>query len=183
VEKITRRRLKEGLIQVYFGRGKGKTTAAIGQGLRATGHGFKVYMIQFMKGNTAYGEVDAIKAIPNFEIKQFGTLELIEIPREVDLEEGKKAIEFAEKIINSDEYDIVILDEIGVAIEMGVVDVKDVLRLINNKPEKVELILTGGGTGKIHPKIKEKADLLTEMKMIKHYYSSKGINARYGIEY
>jgi cob(I)alamin adenosyltransferase len=180
---MTRRRLKQGLVQVYFGRGKGKTTAAIGQGLRATGHGFKVYMIQFMKGNTKYGEIEAINAIPNFDIKQFGTLDLIEIPEEIDLEEGRKALEFAEEIINRDEYDIVILDEVGVAIEMGVVDVDDVVKLIDNKPEKVELVLTGGGTGKIHPKIKERADLLTEMKMIKHYYSSKGINARFGIEY
>ncbi|MFX0072286.1 MAG: cob(I)yrinic acid a,c-diamide adenosyltransferase [Candidatus Hermodarchaeota archaeon] len=180
---MTRRRLKEGLVQCYYGRGKGKTTAAIGQGLRATGHGFKVYMIQFMKGNTKYGEIEAIKKVPNFEIKQFGTLELIEIPGEIDLEEGRKALEFTEKIINSDEYDIVILDEVGVAVEMGVVNVEDVIKLIDNKPEKVELVLTGGGTGKIHPKIKERADLLTEMKMIKHYYSSKGINARFGIEY
>ena len=176
-----RKRLKQGLVQVYFGRGKGKTTAALGQGFRATGHGFKVYMIQFMKGNTRYGEIEAIKANPYFEVKQFGTEELIEMPREIDYEEGKKAIEFAEKIIKSDEYDIVILDEVGVAIQMGIVDVEDVLKLIDAKPEKVELVLTGGS--KMHPKIKERADLLTEMKMIKHYYSSKGINARYGIEY
>lgn len=181
MRKITRKRLKVGLVQCYYGRGKGKTTAALGQGFRATGHGFKVYMIQFMKGNTKYGEIEAIKANPNFEIKQFGTKELIEMPGEIDLEEGKKAIEFAEKIIKSDEYDIVILDEIGVAIEMGVVNVKDILKLIEEKPEKVELILTGGQ--KMHPKIKVCADLLTEMKMIKHYYSSKGIKARYGIEY
>ncbi|MHA1490462.1 MAG: cob(I)yrinic acid a,c-diamide adenosyltransferase [Promethearchaeota archaeon] len=178
---VERKRLKMGLVQCYFGRGKGKTTAALGQGFRATGHGFKVYMIQFMKGNTKYGEVEAIKSNPNFELKQFGTTELIEIPGEIDLNEGKKAIEFAEKIISNDEHDIVILDEVGVAIEMGVVNVEDVLKLIKNKPEKVELIITGGK--KIHPKIKEAADLLTEMRMIKHYYSSKGINARYGIEF
>ena len=176
-----RKRLKEGLIQIYFGRGKGKTTAALGQGFRATGHGFKVYLIQFMKGNTMYGEVDAIKNTSNFEIRQFGTKDLIEIPREIDLEEGKKAIEFAREIIKSDEYDIVILDEVGVAIEMGVVDVEEVMKLLEIKPEKVELVLTGGQ--KMHPKLKEKADLLTEMRMIKHYYSSKGITARYGIEY
>jgi cob(I)alamin adenosyltransferase len=90
-------------------------------------------------------------------------------------------MEFAEKVIKSDDYDIVILDEIGVAVEYGIVDIDDVLELIDKKPEKVELILTGGP--KMHPKIKECADLLTEMRMIKHYYSSKGIKARLGIEY
>jgi len=173
--------LKQGLVQVYFGRGKGKTTAALGQGFRATGHGFKVYMIQFMKGNTKYGEVEAIKNNPNFELKQFGTPDLIEIPREIDLEEGKKALEFAKKVITENQYDVVILDEIGVAIEMNIISVEDVLKIIEMKPNNVELVLTGGQ--RMHPKIKERADLLTEMRMIKHYYSSQGINARYGIEY
>ena len=177
----TRKRLKEGLVQVYFGRGKGKTTAAIGQGVRATGHGFKVYMIQFMKGNYKYGEIEAIKNIPNFKLKQFGSPELIAEPDEFDIDEGKKALAFAEEIIMSDEYDIVILDEVGVAISMNVITVEPVLDLIRNKPEKVELILTGGP--KMHPKIKEIADLVTEMRMIKHYYSSQGIQSRYGIEF
>ena len=177
----SRQRLKQGLIQVYFGRGKGKTTAAIGQGVRATGHGFKVYMIQFMKGNYKYGEIEAIKGIPNFELKQFGSPELIAEPNEFDLNEGKKAFEFAKEIIMSDKYDLVILDEIGVAISMNVIPVEPVLELIRSKPDQVELVLTGGP--KMHPKIKEVADLLTEMRMIKHYYSSQGITARFGIEY
>jgi len=168
-------------VQVYFGRGKGKTTAALGQGLRATGHGFKVFMIQFMKGYPQYGEVKAIEKMPNFELKQFGTPDLIATPGYIDFEEGRKGMEFAEKIIISDEYDLVILDEIGVAVEYGIVNIDDVLKLIDNKPEKVELIITGGP--KMHPKIKERADLLTEMRMIKHYYSSKGIKARFGIEH
>jgi len=134
-----------------------------------------------MKGDIKYGEIDAIKNIPNFEVKQFGTKELIEIPGKIDLEEGKKAIAFAEKIISDKEYDIIILDEIGVAIEMGVVNINDVMKLIEKKPDNVELVLTGGQ--KMHPKLRERADLITEMKMIKHYYSSQGITARYGIEY
>ena len=178
---ISRKRLMQGLVQVYFGRGKGKTTAAIGQGIRATGHGFKVYMIQFMKGNYKYGEIEAIKKISNFELKQFGSPDLIAEPGEFDLEEGKKALDYAKEIIMSDKYDIVILDEVGVAISMNVISVEPVLDLIKNKPEKVELILTGGPN--MHPKIKELADLVTEMRMIKHYYASKGIKARYGIEY
>ncbi|MFW9877574.1 MAG: cob(I)yrinic acid a,c-diamide adenosyltransferase [Candidatus Thorarchaeota archaeon] len=177
----SRKRLKQGFVQVYFGRGKGKTTAAIGQGVRATGHGFKVYMIQLMKGNYKYGEIEAIKNISNFDLKQFGSTELISEPSKFDIDEGKKALDFAKEIIMSDNYDIVILDEVGVAISMNVINVEPVLELIKNKPEKVELILTGGPN--MHPKIKEVADLVTEMKMIKHYYSSKGIAARYGIEY
>lgn len=176
-----RKRLKRGLIQVYFGRGKGKTTAALGQGLRATGHGFKVYMIQFMKGNTKYGEIEALKNLENFEVTQFGTPDLISSPREIDYEEGRKALQFAKKIITRDEYDIVILDEIGVAIEYEILKVEDVLELIENKPEQMELIITGGP--KMHPLIKAKAELVTEMRMIKHYYKSMGIDARLGIEY
>jgi len=170
-----------GLIQLYFGRGKGKTTAALGLGLRASGHGFKVNMIQFMKGNTKYGELNAVKEIENFEIHQFGRLDLIMEPEKIDIEEGKKALKYAEEIILSDEYDIVILDEIGVALEMHIIKIDDVMNLIEKKPEKVELILTGGQ--KIHPKIKERADLITEMKMIKHYFSTKCIQARLGIEF
>ncbi len=176
-----KKELEQGLIQIYFGRGKGKTTAALGQGLRATGHGFKVYMIQFMKGDTKYGEIEAIKNNPKFEVKQFGTKDLIEKPREIDLEEGRKAIEFAKKILVSNQYNIVILDEIGVAIEMGVINIEDALNLIKKKPEKTELILTGGQM--VHPKLAEIADLVTEMKQVKHYYSNKGIIARFGIEY
>ncbi len=171
----------QGLVQVYFGRGKGKTTAALGQGFRATGHGFKVFLIQFMKGNAKYGEIEAIKQNPNFEVKQFGTPVLVEVPGEIDFNEGQKALECAREVIASDQYDIIILDEVGVAIEMNIIRVEEVLELIEIKPDNIELILTGGQ--KVHPKIKKRADLLTEMKMIKHYYASKGIVARYGIEY
>jgi cob(I)alamin adenosyltransferase len=176
-----RKKLKQGLIQVYFGRGKGKTTAALGQGLRAMGHGFKVIMIQFMKGNTEYGEIKALNNNPNFIVKQFGTKSLIAEPQEIDFEEAKKAYKFAEEILIGNAYDIVILDEIGVALEYEILTIQEVLALIDKKPNNVELIITGGS--RIHPKIKERADLLTEMRMIKHYYASKGISARLGIEY
>ncbi len=134
-----------------------------------------------MKGNYRYGEIEAIKNIPNFDLKQFGSPDLIADPSEFDKDQGTKALEFAKEIIMSDEYDIVILDEVGVAISMNVIDVEPVLELIKNKPPNVELILTGGPN--MHPKLKEVADLVTEMKMIKHYYASKGITARFGIEY
>ena len=138
-------------------------------------------MIQFMKGNTKYGEVTGVKSIDNFEIHQFGTVDLIGSPRPIDIEEGKKALKFAEEAIMGDEYDLVILDEIGVALEYHIVKIDDVLSIINNKPEKVELILTGGQN--VHPKLKDRADLITEMKMIKHYFSTEGIQARFGIEF
>lgn len=138
-------------------------------------------MIQFMKGNVKYGELNAVKGIENFEIHQFGRVDLIIEPEKIDIEEGKKALKYAEQTIVSDEYDLVILDEIGVALEMNIININDVMNLIGNKPENVELILTGGE--KFHPKLKEKADLITEMKMIKHYFSTKGIQARLGIEY
>src|SRR5665648_3039 len=115
-------------------------------------------MIQFMKGYPQYGEVKAIEKTPNFELKQFGTPDLIATPGENDFEEGRKGLEFAEKIIMSDDYDIVILDEIGVAVEYGIVKIDDVLKLIDSKPKFVELVITGGP--KMHPKIKERADLL-----------------------
>ncbi|MHA1786081.1 MAG: cob(I)yrinic acid a,c-diamide adenosyltransferase [Candidatus Helarchaeota archaeon] len=178
---MVRKRLKEGLVQVYFGRGKGKTTAALGQALRATGHGFKVLMIQFMKGNIKYGEITSQKLIPGFEIRQFGRKDLIAEPEEIDMVEGKKAMEEAEREIKSDNWDIIILDEVGVAIAMGIVNVEDVLRLIDEKPPHLEIILTGGP--KMHPKLKMRADLVTEMKMVKHYYASQGLDARFGIEF
>lgn len=175
-----RKRIKRGLVQVYFGSGKGKTTCALGQAFRAIGHGFKVYMIQFMKGNVKYGEIEHAKKIELLTIKQFGRPDLISEPENVDIEEAEKGIAHAKEIIMSDEYDIVILDEVGVAIDMGLIPVEPVLEIIKNKPEHVELIITGR---KVHPKIKEVADLVTEMKQIKHYYAIQGINARYGIEF
>ena len=176
-----RKRLNEGMVQVYFGRGKGKTTAALGQAFRACGHGFKVYMIQWMKGNIKYGELKSAEKLENFTIEQFGRKDLIAEPEEIDIVEGKKALERAKEIINSDEYDIVILDEVAVAIGMDIVDVDEVIEMVKNRPEKVEIIITGGP--ETHPKLKMMADLVTNMRVVKHYYASKGIDARFGIEF
>jgi cob(I)alamin adenosyltransferase len=175
-----RRRIKRGLVQVYFGSGKGKTTCALGQAFRALGHGFKVYMIQFMKGNVKYGEIEHAKKIENLTIKQFGRPDLIAEPETVDIDEAQKGIEHAKEIVMSDKYDIVILDEVGVAIDMKLIPVEPVLELMKNKPEHVELVITGR---KVHPKIKELADLVTQMKQVKHYFATQGIGARFGIEF
>ncbi|MHA1380363.1 MAG: cob(I)yrinic acid a,c-diamide adenosyltransferase [Candidatus Helarchaeota archaeon] len=177
---MPRRRLERGLIQIYFGSAKGKTTCALGQGFRAVGHGFKVYMIQFMKGEIKYGEINSIKKTDNFWVKQFGRKELIAEADDFDLEEGKKALSFAKEIIMSDEYDIVILDEVGYAVYMNIIDVDELIDIIKNRPPKVEIIITGR---KVHPKLKIIADLITEMRLIKHYYVTQGIKARFGIEY
>ncbi|MBD3228906.1 MAG: cob(I)yrinic acid a,c-diamide adenosyltransferase [Candidatus Lokiarchaeota archaeon] len=175
-----RQRLSKGIVQVYFGSGKGKTTASLGQAFRAAGHGFKIYMIQWMKGNIKYGELKSAKKFDNFTIEQFGSPELIASPDDFDMDEGRKALERAENIILSDKYDIVILDEAGVAADMGIIDVDDLIAILDQKPEKVEVILTGR---MMHPKLKEYADLVTEMRMIKHPYVSKGLEARFGIEH
>ncbi|MFB0560859.1 MAG: cob(I)yrinic acid a,c-diamide adenosyltransferase [Candidatus Lokiarchaeia archaeon] len=173
-------RLTKGIIQVYFGKGKGKTTASLGLAFRATGHGFKVHMIQFMKGEVKYGEIKAAKNWPNLTITQFGRPEIIAEAEKVDIEEAEKALELAQKTIEEDEYDILILDEVGVAIDMGLINVKEVIELLEKKPPNLEIILTGRY---MHPKLLEMADLVTEMKMIKHPFVTQGLQARKGVDF
>jgi len=170
---------KNGLIQVYFGRGKGKTTAALGLAFRAAGRGFQVHIIQFMKG-FEYGELHSAKKSKLFEITQFGGPDLIADPSQIDIEMGHAGLEFARKTISGKNYDMIILDEIGMAIEHSIIDVNAVLELLTSKPIEVELILTGAV---MHPKILERADLVTEMRLVKHPFSTHGLNPRLGIEY
>ena len=173
-----------GLVQLYTGDGKGKTTAALGQALRAVGHGFKVYMIQFMKGDIEYGEIKALKAIKSirtFEIVQMGRPEFVdrENPAQIDIELANKALEHSFEIVTSGKYDMVILDEINVALDWGLIELSDVMDLIKKKPDNVELILTG----RYAPiELIKAADLVTEMKEVKHPYN-RGVKAREGIEH
>lgn len=171
----------EGLVHIYYGNGKGKTTAAIGLGVRAALNSFDVYMIQFMKGNIDYGELKISKYIPNFKIIQYGRKEFVNKnnPKEIDIKLAKKAFRHAKKIINSGKYDLVILDEINYAINYMLLKLEDVINLIDNKPKNVELVLTGNYTSK---KLEEKADYVTRMVNCKHPFQ-KGILARKGIEY
>jgi len=173
--------MKKGLIQVYTGNGKGKTTAALGLSLRAVGHGMKVLIIQFMKGNIRYGELESAKKLsPYLTIRQMGRETFVSKtdPDPEDIKLAREAFSFAKKVIKEKEYDMVILDEINVAIDYGLIPLPDLLHLLDTKPESIELILTGRNA---KPEIMERADLVTEMVEHKHYYQ-KGIPAREGIE-
>ncbi len=172
---------RHGTVQVYTGDGKGKTTAALGLALRAVGHGLRVYMIQFMKGSENYGELKAAKELPGFVIEQSGRDTFVDKkhPAAEDVELAKAGLEKARRAIEGGEYDVVILDEINVALDFGLVSLDDVRRLIEEKPESLELVLTGRSA---HPEIVKLADLVSEVLNIRHHYDA-GIEAREGIEY
>lgn len=172
---------EKGLIQVYTGSGKGKTTAALGQAMRAAGQGLQVYIIQFMKGWPYYGELDTVGHHPNITLKQFGRPDYVdkEKPEPVDIRMAEEALEHACEVVTGGEHSLVILDEINVALEWKLITLDSVLDLLDQKPESVELILTGRYA---HPEIIARADLVTEMHEIKHPYQ-KGVISRRGIEY
>jgi cob(I)alamin adenosyltransferase len=173
-------RLQKGLVQVYTGNGKGKTTASLGLALRAIGRGLKVYMIQFMKGSK-YGELLAAEKLESFKIVQYGRASFVDKdkPAEIDISYAREALEHAEKIITSGDYDLVILDEINVALNYKLIPLEKVIALISKKPRHVELLLTGRYAPK---KLVELADLVTEMLDIKHPFT-EGVLAREGIDY
>ncbi len=176
------KKLKLGLVQVYTGDGKGKTTAALGVAFRAIGHGMKVFMIQFMKGSIFYGELKTAQMLsPYMTIVQKGRDEFVDRnnPDPEDIKLAQEGIKLAEEIMKKNEHDILILDEINVALDFGLVSLEQVLNLIHNKPKDMELILTGRYA---HPEVVKNADLVTEMVEIRHYYAEKGIDARDGIE-
>lgn len=172
--------LEKGFVHIYTGNGKGKTTAAIGLGIRATGEGLKVYMIQFMKGRR-YSEIDALENIKDFTVIQFGRDEFVskENPEQIDIDLARKGFEHAKEIIKNGEHDLIILDEINVAVDFKLIPLKDVLKLMNEKPEKVELVLTGRY---VHPDMVKQADLVSEILEIKHPYQN-GIQSRKGIDW
>lgn len=211
INKMSKNEL--GLVQVYTGEGKGKTTASMGLAVRAIGQGFKVYIIQFLKGGSYTGEFISIKQfLPNSNIIQFGKGCVKESKQlkigsftgfeckkgdwkrdEIscgdcrycfakDNEQDdfvKDAFAHAKKILSDNQYDLVILDEFNCAIHSNAIKVEDALELIKNKSPNTELVITGRNA---HEKIIEVADLVSEIKPIKHYYQ-KGIIARRGIEY
>jgi cob(I)alamin adenosyltransferase len=173
--------LEHGLIQVYTGLGKGKTTAALGLAFRAAGQGLTVYIVQFMKGWPDYGELVSVEKLPNITLRQFGRPEFVDKdnPDPEDIRRAHRALDHARQIIFGGQYDIVILDEINVALDFGLIGLAEVLSLLDAKPEQVELVLTGRYA---HPEVVKRADLVTEMLDIKHPYT-EGVMGRRGIEY
>ncbi len=176
--------MKQGLVQVYCGNGKGKSTAAIGLGIRAVGHGFKVIMIQFLKNDTT-GEVKMLKTLePQFKVfhfeKERGFVWTLDDSEKADLkQEICMAMKFAKKVLDTGECDILILDEILGAVETGFVQVEELLDLIQNKHEQVEVILTGRN---VPDSIKDVADYVSCIEEVKHPMNN-GVEARKGIEF
>jgi len=181
--------LKRGLIQVYTGDGKGKTTAALGLAVRAAGQGLRTCIVQFMKGWPHYGELSALPALcrgldtPHdaITIHQFGGAGFVDPvhPTPEDMQSAQEALAFARQAMRGGAYDIVILDEVNVAVDFQLVSLAEVLALCRDKPPQVELVLTGR---RASAELIEIADLVTEMRAIKHPYD-KGISGRAGIEY
>jgi cob(I)alamin adenosyltransferase len=174
-------KLEKGLVQVYTGNGKGKSSASFGLALRAVGRGLKVYIVQFIKGGFDYGELYVVDKLPGLTLRAFGTGRFIseKRPEKVDVDLAKQAFETARDAVMKEEADIVVMDEINVALNLKLISVGEVLELISKKPDHVELVLTGRNAPR---EIIQAADLVTEMIEIKHPYSS-GLKARKGIEY
>jgi cob(I)alamin adenosyltransferase len=174
-------KIKRGLVQVYTGNGKGKTTAAMGAIARASGHGLRVFLVSFMKGSYKQGEYKSLSKLPGVKIAQFGLRKFTD-PANVKTEEKAQAVAAlaaARKAIMSGDYDLVALDEVNVALSYELIKLDDVLNLIQEKPQNVEIILTGRNAPE---KLLEAVDLATEMVKIKHPFD-EGIKARKGIEY
>lgn len=174
--------ITKGLIQIYTGDGKGKTTAALGLTIRAVGHGFKVYIIQFMKGKGGYGELEGLKRLqPECQIEHFGAQGWVHKGENIEehILEVRKAFIRAQEILLSGDWDIIVLDEILNALWFELIPESEVLELLSQKPTQVEVVLTGRNVSQT---LIDKADLVTEMVLRKHPFE-QGIMARLGIEY
>lgn len=177
---------KHGYIQVYTGNGKGKTTASLGLAMRALGRCWKVLIIMFMKGGDDYGELNSFRNLSpeiarNLTIIQAGPDRIVyqDNKTETDTKLVKEGWELAKRVIKNDEYNLVILDEANIAIDMGIIDLKDMIEVLKNKPEEMEIVLTGRNA---RQEIIDIAHLVSEIKPVKHYWDT-GISARKGIEY
>jgi len=177
-----------GLIQVFYGNGKGKTTSALGTAMRAAGNGFTIHLVQFMKNGASSldeqipGEIKALSKFPNFSFKRFGAGSWYVRGKNEEIHKRivEEALIYLTDSLNSPDYDIIIADEILYAIQLGLLEEEKVIKLMNEKPKGKELILTGSHIP--FPRIFERADLVTEIRKVKHPYDS-GLIARKGLEY
>ncbi len=175
---------EKGLLIVYTGNGKGKTTAALGMTVRAVGYDWKICIIQFIKGSWKYGELDGIKRLaPNVELEVLGEGFVGIVDDDKSFEEhrkaARKALERVREVISSGKYNLVILDELSVAVSLGVITPDELKKVITAKPDNLHLVITGRGASKW---LIDQADLVTEMKEIKHPYQ-KGILAQKGVDF
>jgi len=173
--------MDKGLVEIFTGNGKGKTSAALGVVMRALGHGLKAHIVYFMKGDYPYGERNTLAQLPNVSFESFGHEYFID-PQNVKAEEreqARQALAAARRAISSGDFDLVVLDELNLAIAWKLLDINEVIRLIAQKPANVELILTGRQADE---RLIERADLVTEMVEVKHPLQ-KGVKARKGFDY
>ena len=170
-----------GLVHLYTGDGKGKTTSALGLILRASGQGLRCCLVQFMKGKYPYGEIKALKKLKTVTVKQFGTLDFVRKGKQqaVDIQEARKALAFVSTALSSGRYDLVILDEVCVAEYMGLISLDEILQAVKDRAPGVEAVLTGR---KAHKKLLAIADYITRFEKVAHPYD-KGTLARKGIEF
>lgn len=181
---MVRPRLEKGLVHIITGDGPGKTTSALGLSIRAVGQGYRVYMIQFMKGtwdHEEYGEVKFLRSIRGFQVRQFGRGEFVRKrkPNKVDLDLAARGLRHALKVIQRGLHDVVVLDEILVALDYNLVSRSEVSALMRAKPRHVELVLTGRNAPKEFQRI---ADYVVEIREVKHPFK-KGVLARRGVEF
>jgi len=170
--------MKEGMLHVYTGNGKGKTTAGLGLALRAAGAGLKVFIGQFVK-SMEYNEIKILKKIDDIDVKQYGLSCFIDQePKEEDIKAAQDGLSEVSKILKTDKYDLVILDEANIAVYFDLFSIEELIEVIEHRNKEIEVVVTGRNA---RDEIIEKADLVTDMKEIKHYYE-KGVKARDGIE-
>jgi cob(I)alamin adenosyltransferase len=171
---------EKGIVMLFTGDGKGKTTAAVGAAVRAAGHGARVLIIQFMKGRL-YGELVAVEKIDNLTIEQHGRDEFVDPkdPEKIDVELAEKGWARALEAVASDPPSLLVLDEINVAVSFGLIPLDTVIEFVKNRPDGMDLIMTGRYA---HPELIDIADTVTEMREIKHHYNA-GVQMRKGIEF
>jgi len=182
LERAERHAPRPGYVQVYTGDGKGKTTAALGLVLRAAGYGHRSCIVSFLKGDPNYGELRFIREhMPMVEYHLAGRMNFVDpkAPDPEDIRVAQKGFATARAAVASGDFHIVVLDEVNVAVTLGLIDIADVIDMIKTRPEHVEIVLTGRD---VPPELEEIADLVTEMKVHKHFYDA-GIPARRGIEF